>query len=206
MVRKSLTLLALITLTSAAKADDWGCQVLLCLANPAGPMAAGGCVPPITRLYQALTKRNPDPFPSCDSANGSAVAKQGFNYFNACPSGTVDLPSGINAIQVSRSVYAGLAGNARSAFWTGSNELSWANVKQGIGSGEGGGFGDSGPGNKVCVGKELGPVYISVSGQDESASAVAVQAFEQVVTLEPNKSPRYIDVLIDNKPFTRSRF
>lgn len=206
MVRKSLFLLVFVTLTSAAQADDWGCKVLLCLANPKGAMAEETCRPPIIRLYESLTKRDPDPFPSCDSANGAAVAKQGFNYFNACPSGTVDLPVGVNAIQVSRSVYTGLSGSTRSPFWSGSNELNRADVKQGIGSGEGSNFMNS-PGNKVCVAKELGPVYLweqNVGAQD--SSPVAVQAFEQVVVLAPNASPRYIDVLIDNKPYTRTRY
>ncbi|KVU84279.1 hypothetical protein WK76_24955 [Burkholderia ubonensis] len=47
-----------------ARADDWGCKVLLCLANPGGPEQYGACVPPIEKLWSALS--HGDPFPSCD--------------------------------------------------------------------------------------------------------------------------------------------
>ncbi|MFL9989334.1 hypothetical protein [Paraburkholderia sediminicola] len=47
-----------------AHADDWGCQVLLCLSSPGGPEQYSACVPPIEKLWRAL--RHGDPFPSCD--------------------------------------------------------------------------------------------------------------------------------------------
>ena len=53
-----------------ARADDWGCQVLLCLANPGGPEQYGACVPPIEKLWKALS--HGDPFPSCDFSAGLA--------------------------------------------------------------------------------------------------------------------------------------
>ena len=46
-----------------ANADDWGCQVLLCMANPNGATAVAACVPPIERLWNAL--KHGDGFPSC---------------------------------------------------------------------------------------------------------------------------------------------
>jgi hypothetical protein len=49
--------------TAGAGAADWGCQVVLCLANPAGPTAAAACVPPITRLWRDLARGRG--FPSC---------------------------------------------------------------------------------------------------------------------------------------------
>ena len=36
--------------------DAWPCEVVLCLANPAGPMAAPACVPPISRLWVEMTR------------------------------------------------------------------------------------------------------------------------------------------------------
>ena len=39
---------------TAARADEWGCEVLLCMSNPAGPEAASQCVPPMERFYKAL--------------------------------------------------------------------------------------------------------------------------------------------------------
>lgn len=54
---------------SPAAASDWGCQVLLCLANPGGPTQYGACVPPITRLWRALARGKA--FPKC---TGGGVA------------------------------------------------------------------------------------------------------------------------------------
>jgi len=37
-----------------ARADQWGCEVLLCMSNPSGPEAVGQCVPPMQRFYNVL--------------------------------------------------------------------------------------------------------------------------------------------------------
>lgn len=72
-VRCLLPALGLMTACSLftptpARVDDWGCQVLLCLANPGGPEQYSECVPPIERLWSAL--RHGDPFPTCDFGSG----------------------------------------------------------------------------------------------------------------------------------------
>ncbi|MBY4867716.1 hypothetical protein K6W76_14535 [Burkholderia anthina] len=64
---------------SAALADDWGCQVMLCLSNPGGPEQYGECVPPIEKLWRAL--RHGDPFPSCDFGEGKAQDTSATNTF-----------------------------------------------------------------------------------------------------------------------------
>jgi hypothetical protein len=51
---------------NSARADEWGCQVALCLSNSGDPEQYGECVPPIERLWGAL--RDDEPFPLCDSA------------------------------------------------------------------------------------------------------------------------------------------
>ena len=51
-------------------ADDWGCQVLLCLADPRGPTAEAACVPPIEKLWSALAHGHP--FPTCDLNSSSS--------------------------------------------------------------------------------------------------------------------------------------
>ncbi|WP_370689509.1 hypothetical protein [Paraburkholderia fungorum] len=56
--------MTLSVVPAVAHADDWGCQVLLCLANPGGPEQYGACVPPIEKLWKALS--HGDPFPTCD--------------------------------------------------------------------------------------------------------------------------------------------
>lgn len=53
-----------------AHADDWGCQVLLCLSNQGGPEQYNACVPPIEKLWNAL--RHGDPFPTCDFGTGGS--------------------------------------------------------------------------------------------------------------------------------------
>jgi hypothetical protein len=62
-----------------ARADDWGCQVLLCLANPGGPEQYSECVPPIEKLWQAL--RHGDPFPTCELGSGGSQGTSAFNTF-----------------------------------------------------------------------------------------------------------------------------
>ena len=83
-----------------ANADDWGCEVLLCLSNPAGPTAVEQCKPPIHRLWDHL--RHGHEFPTCDMAKsdkGRSFAKQGFNYYDMCPLGTKALANGERAVQ-----------------------------------------------------------------------------------------------------------
>lgn len=64
---------------SLAHADDWGCQVLLCLSNPGGPEQYSACVPPIEKLWAAL--RHGDPFPTCDFGSGGAQGSFASNTF-----------------------------------------------------------------------------------------------------------------------------
>ena len=56
--------------TTPAAASDWGCEVLLCLSNPGGPMQFAACVPPITRLYDVL--RSGGSFPTCTGVGFSS--------------------------------------------------------------------------------------------------------------------------------------
>ncbi|MFM0208077.1 hypothetical protein PQQ96_11750 [Paraburkholderia sediminicola] len=62
-----------------ARADDWGCQVILCLSNPGGPEQYGECAPPIERLWAAL--RHGDPFPTCDFRAGGSQGTSVVNVF-----------------------------------------------------------------------------------------------------------------------------
>lgn len=54
-----------------AAASDWGCQVLLCISNPGGPMQYAACVPPITQLYDVL--RSGGSFPTCTGVGFSST-------------------------------------------------------------------------------------------------------------------------------------
>lgn len=62
-----------------AHADEWGCQVILCLSNPGGPEQYSECVPPIERLWRAL--RHGDPFPTCDFGIGGSRGTSASNTF-----------------------------------------------------------------------------------------------------------------------------
>jgi hypothetical protein len=62
-----------------AHADDWGCQVILCLSNPGGPEQFSECVPPIEKLWNAL--RHGDPFPTCDFGAGGSQGTSASNTF-----------------------------------------------------------------------------------------------------------------------------
>lgn len=74
--------------TPVAQAGEYGCKVILCLANPAGPKAASDCVPPINQLYHDLAKGKP--FPTCDEAGpGTRVSFE--TTWADCPQGTTAL-------------------------------------------------------------------------------------------------------------------
>lgn len=62
-----------------AQADNWGCQVILCLSNPGGPEQYSECVPPIEKLWRAL--RHGDPFPACDFGAGGSRGTVATNTF-----------------------------------------------------------------------------------------------------------------------------
>ena len=71
---------------AAPQAAEWGCEVLLCLAAPNGPMSIPYCVPPIERLYRALLRG--DPFPTCAMAEAEgSYARQVWDPYDPCPEG-----------------------------------------------------------------------------------------------------------------------
>ena len=64
---KNTALFLMFLMTQSACADDWGCQVMLCMSNPAGPMAVAECVQPMQRLYDAMSRKGFQ-WPTCDLA------------------------------------------------------------------------------------------------------------------------------------------
>lgn len=83
---------AISLLSLPAQASSWGCEVLLCLSNPAGPTAVSECEPPIEKLYDHL--RDGGDFPSCTQADGSPIPgieiTKGRQRLRECPAGTTD--------------------------------------------------------------------------------------------------------------------
>lgn len=73
-------------LAPAAHADDWGCEVLLCLSNPAGPTAVSQCVPPIRKLWRELARGHA--FPTCLMSNSQQqYARHDWASARNCPPG-----------------------------------------------------------------------------------------------------------------------
>ncbi|MBB4571138.1 hypothetical protein [Rhizobium leucaenae] len=63
---------------SYARAEDWGCKVILCLSNPGGPTQYAECRPPISRLWQELAKGRS--FPTC-SGIGFQATQPGYEPY-----------------------------------------------------------------------------------------------------------------------------
>lgn len=169
-----------------AEASDYGCKVLLCLANPAGATALGQCVPPITQLWRDLASFHP--LPTCDEAR-PAVAVQGMSYYDDCPDGTTALAANSLAIQSGTDT-----------------------VAVGIGRGDGltPGSGQDGapmPG-KVCVGRLLSSTTVGdgTSGDSGGGGTTDVGIYDRVVLLDPVSSPRVIDVYIGGSLYRRVRW
>ena len=81
-VRALLAACGLVSLYSissgSARADDWGCQVILCLSNPGGPTQYAECVPPIHKLWRELARGHA--FPTCSGA-GFRTSRPGYEPY-----------------------------------------------------------------------------------------------------------------------------
>jgi len=76
-----------------AFADAWGCQVLLCLADPRGPETEAECKPPIEKLWNAL--EHGKPFPTCDL--NSSVADLQPDVRGSLPASALNAGNGTGA-------------------------------------------------------------------------------------------------------------
>jgi hypothetical protein len=77
-------------------ADDWGCQVLLCLADPRGPETESECKPPIEKLWNAL--EHGKPFPTCDLNISAADLPP--DVINSLPASALNVGQGTGAQSV----------------------------------------------------------------------------------------------------------
>jgi hypothetical protein len=64
---------------------SWGCQILLCLANPNGWRSVSYCVPPVTALIRHLRKKGR--FPVCEQARANGSAQLVTRLYVLCPIG-----------------------------------------------------------------------------------------------------------------------
>lgn len=83
---KWLVIGALAFAPMLAHADDWACEVVLCLSNPQGATAVKECVPPIKKLWRELAKGHA--FPTCnmntEGARGNSASNNWASGRN-CP-------------------------------------------------------------------------------------------------------------------------
>lgn len=174
-----------------AHADEWGCEVLLCLSNPNGPTAVKECEPPIHKLWIELAKPR-HTFPTCElssSGNGATYAAPTTNYYDACPTGTAALAAGKNAIT-----------------------RTSTDMVTGIGSGEGvypyrgdSRMGNQAAQNKVCVSGYTGDKFL-INHANRYAVGIHTGVYQNVVVLNPNRSGQLIEVFIDGQLYRQVRY
>ena len=174
---------------------DWGCEVLLCLSNPAGPTAVPPCVPPIHRLWRALARGHA--FPTCELAVGPAgrsYARPAYSHYDRCPEGTTELPVGQLAelaTPMSMSAAPTTPAGTRSTYAAATPGL----VYGGIGSGDAYGHAgvDGPPPPKLCVAGYRGSRPAGNVGD-----TYTVQRYDAMFLSPAQASPRAIDVFIDD--------
>lgn len=214
MFRRLLAaLVTAFTLMAApqARADTWGCEVLLCLSNPAGPMAVAQCVPPITRLYRAIFKWRPDPFPTCIMSNGMDSSSGGnyahvaaASYYDACPSGTSAVGAGTYAAAGRPATPEEVS---RMRAWARRSFIMTSAVVSGVGDGSGYSPGgeDSTMPTKVCAGNYLGQVTQDIGTGWDDRNMVTVNVYDRVVLIDPAADTFNINVYVNNSLFRNIR-
>ncbi|MHA6823914.1 hypothetical protein ACQUKI_20620 [Ralstonia pseudosolanacearum] len=168
--------LALLFAVGHANASEYGCKVLLCLANPAsngGPRGVTECVPPINQLFNDLLHGRP--FPTCEEVEASGNrAVQVYDAFDPCPAPLEPAEPGQYVVQGRQAPKAGVVGFALD----GTPEMGTAGLR-------------------ACVAKIAGGY--AVGGQDDGYE---VTVFEKVVW-QKAQSPRAIDIYQDNVWYQR---
>lgn len=195
-MQKVLAALTILGAAPSVHASEYGCKVLLCLANPAsngGPKGVAECVPPMDQLYHDLAHGRP--FPSCDLAdgnNGTSYARQVFDPYDPCPAPLQPAPRGMAVVQGLRAAAAVNAG-----WWGGNGSYTLSGQPQ---VSESGGLWLYGAGARACVGNSVG-AYTA----DSNDGSYTVNVFDKVVW-QRAQNPRAIDVYIDGKWYQRVRW
>lgn len=68
-----------------AKADDWPCEVILCMSNPGGATQFSQCVPPMEEFWKCMASPTCT-FPGCNEDGVNANISYEPDYL--CPTGT----------------------------------------------------------------------------------------------------------------------
>lgn len=187
---------AVLGIASPARADDdYGCRVVICLANPAsngGPRAPETCAPAIDRLFDDL--RHGRGFPQC-SGSGMTVRQDNTPY-DPCPAGTTAAAAGTWVVQGSR--------RASSSYWPTASDFVLNGVPRPSISATTDGIAGYGP--LACVGGQVGSydVYGDPSSPDgfsgwrnggdgSYGDPVTITVYSQIIWQQP-QSPNAIDV------------
>lgn len=173
----------LVGVGQEAMADDWGCQVLLCLSDARGATTESECRPPIEKLWKQL--RRGKPFPTCVMAGNPATgtgsyAKQGFDYFDPCPPGTRAVTGYVAVVPAPGR--KPVEQHARSGAIA---------------------EGDYAPEPIACAGNAVGS-YV-VGGGGDSGEGKRVTMYDRIEWQQP-KGPNVIDVYIDGQMYKRVRY
>lgn len=165
--------------------DRWGCEILLCMSNPAGPKAVAECVPPIDRLYREMHKKH-FKWPHCPQAGAGNYVRPVRDPYDPCgAAGLADAPVGWiaegrdrNRLTQARRYNAAGAYDAETGSW----------------------------GAKACVqAPAVGRYYTTHctgSWPDEECRRIPVTLYSRVEWM-PQKAPTAFDVYIDGKLFHR---
>lgn len=168
--------LATLVASGHASASDYGCKVLLCLANPAsngGPKGVAECVDPINRLFTDLAHGRP--FPRCEEAEATGNRAVPVNDpFDPCPASLQPAEPDQYIVQGQPST-SSVFGYSQ----TGVPQLGATT------------------GQRACVGKQVG--RFQRGGTDDGTT---VNVYDQVVW-QKAQSPRAIDLYQDNVWYKR---
>ncbi|MBN3733159.1 hypothetical protein [Burkholderia sp. Tr-20390] len=175
-----------------ANASDYGCTVLLCLANPSsngGPMGVAECVAPITKLFDDLAHFRP--FPTCDMADGndgSSYAKQVTAPYDPCPSPLKAAPAGTWVVEGKKasSRPTWFVPTERDYTLAGAPQITEQQSLPGMNF-------TTGP--QACIGNKIG---YYVAGSQMNGDEHSVNVYDRVIW-QKYQSPRAIDVYIDNQ-------
>lgn len=181
------------TASGLSPEHEWGCKVLLCLADPRGPKTEPECRPPIDRLYEELRSRHPH-FPTCPMAGDGNYARALLDPFDPCSlagEGLTDAPEGY--VAEGRRVEV-RPGRYRTEI-TKSPRMNTAGRDRGD---------DSTFATKACV-KDPQGIYRWSEGWGDSAVDHTARLYGTVLWLEPQGS-RAIDVFIDGTLWRRVRY
>lgn len=161
----------------AAAADyEWGCKILLCLGAPSDPE----CAPDIRKLHRQLARGKP--FPSCTfEGSDETFAKLVRDAYDLCPEGTAPV-TGLVALSSEPRRYA-------------SSDPGYRRESEGA----------SGWGPRACVGPAVSS-YELPPADDSGESAGEVTVYDWIEWQQPNASTRAIDLYIEQRLHSRTRF